>query len=95
MHLVDFVIKIYHDARSSEHLSRCTVAWTFITMHGHLNIYYDAGYLNIYHDARSPEHLSRRTVTWTSNAVEDYKENKYNEQNLCTKILWRITEYSK
>jgi len=49
-------MNIYHDARSPEHLSRCTVTWTFITIHGHVNIY---------HDARSPEHLSRSTVTWT------------------------------
>ena len=31
-------LNIHHDARSPEHSSRCTVAWTFITMHGHLNV---------------------------------------------------------
>ena len=43
--LVGFIIRIYHDARSPEHLSRCTVTWTFITMHGHLNVKFPCSFV--------------------------------------------------
>jgi hypothetical protein len=73
VHLVGFIIRIYHDARSPEH--------QFITMHGPLNINLSrctVTWTPIYHDVRSPEHqfikmqghmninLSRCAVTWTS-----------------------------
>jgi len=50
VHLVGFIIIIYHDARSPERL--------FITMHGHLNINLSRCTVtrtSIYHDARAPE----------------------------------------
>jgi hypothetical protein len=73
VHLVGFIIRIYHDARSPER--------QFITTHGHLNVNLSrrtVTWTSIYHDARSPErqfitmhghlnvNLSRCTVTWTS-----------------------------
>ena len=73
-HLVGFIKRIYHDARSPE----CQI----ITMHGHLNVKLSrctVTWKSIYHDARSLErqiitlhghlnvNLSRYTVTWTSN----------------------------
>ena len=83
VHLVGFIIRIYHDARSPEHLSRCTVTWTFITMQGHLNIY---------HDARSPEHLSRCTVTWTFITMQGhlniYHDTRSPEHLSRCKVTW-------
>ena len=73
MHVVGFIIRIYHDARSPE--------LQFITMQGHLNVNLSrctVTWTSVYHDARSPErqfitmhghlnvNLSRCTVTWTS-----------------------------
>ena len=51
MHLVGFIIRIYHDSRSPER--------QFITMHGHLNVKISrctVTWTSIYHDALSPEH---------------------------------------
>ena len=74
VHLVGFIIRIHHDARSPERL--------FITMRGHLNVYLSrcaVTWTSIHHDARSPERLfitmrghlnvysSLCAVTWTSN----------------------------
>jgi hypothetical protein len=50
VHLVGFIIRIYHDARSPER--------QFITMHGHLNVNLSrctVTWTSICHDARSPE----------------------------------------
>ena len=73
VHLVGFIIRIYHDARSPER--------HYITMHGHLNVTisrYTVTWTSLYYDARSPERhyitmhghlnvtISRCTVTWTS-----------------------------
>ena len=73
VHLVGFIIRIYHDARSPERQS--------ITMHGHPNVNLSRCTVtrtSIYHDARSPErqfitmhghpnvNFSRCSVTRTS-----------------------------
>ena len=73
VHLVGFIIRTYHDARSPER--------HYITMHGHLNITISrctVTWTSLYHDARPPERhyitmhghlnvtISRCTVTWTS-----------------------------
>ena len=73
VHLVGFIIKMYHDAQSPER--------QFITMHGHLNVNLSrctVTWTSIYHDALSPErqfitmhghlnvNLSRCTVTLLS-----------------------------
>jgi len=50
VHLVGFIIRIYHDARSPER--------QFITMHGHVNVKlsrYTVTWTSIYHDVWSPE----------------------------------------
>jgi hypothetical protein len=50
VHLVRFIIRIYHEARSPER--------QFITMHGHLNVKLSlctVTWTSNYHDARSPE----------------------------------------
>ena len=53
MHLVGFIIRIYHDARTPER--------QFITMHGHLNVNLSR------RTVTWTSNLSRCTVTWTSN----------------------------
>jgi hypothetical protein len=73
VHLVGFIIRIYHDAQSPER--------QFITMHGHLNVNLSPctfTWTSIYHYARSPErqfitmhghlnvNLSWCAVTWMS-----------------------------
>jgi preprotein translocase subunit Sss1 len=67
VHLVGFIIRLYHDARSSECQIWETSAscWfyckTYITMHGSLNVKFEklvhlVGFIiKIYHDARSSE----------------------------------------
>jgi len=51
VHIVGFIIKIYHDARSPER--------QILTMHGHLNFNLSrctVTWVSIYLDSRSPEH---------------------------------------
>jgi hypothetical protein len=73
VHVVGFIVRIYHDARSPER--------QFITMNSHLNVNLSqctVTWTSIYHDTRSPKRqfimmhghlnvsLSQCTVTWTS-----------------------------
>jgi hypothetical protein len=60
VHLVEFIIRIYHDARSPErhyHDARPPECH-YVTMHGHLNVTISrctATWTSLYHDSRPPE----------------------------------------
>jgi len=102
VHLVGFIIKIYHDARSPER--------QFITMHGHLNVNlsrYTVTWTSIYHDARSPErqfitmhgHLNVKLLwmfgfkCWIYRHVSSPKTWK-RKSNVFLFFFWRNTHYT-
>ena len=83
VHLVGFIIRIYHYAQSPEH--------QFITMHSHLNISLSlhSQWTSIYHYAQSMNiNLSLCTVTWTS--IYHYAQSMNINLSLCT-VTWTST----